>query len=122
MRGKIKIIWNYFWIVVYILFTSILFSSGIVAFIIPHHFVLTSGGSIPLITKLICYGFGIFQVILGLWLFTKAKKSHKTMILILIPILTMILVLNYLWIVVYILLTSILFLTITQFLGRIFLG
>jgi len=122
MRGKIKIIWNYFWIVVYILFTSILFSSGIVAFIIPHHFVLTSGGSIPLITKLICYGLGIFQVILGLWLFTKAKKSHKTMILILIPILTMILVLNYLWIVVYILLTSILFLTITQFLGRVFLG
>ncbi len=122
MRGKIKIIWNYFWIVVYILFTSILFSSGIVAFIIPHHFVVTSGGSIPLVTKLICYGLGIFQVILGLWLFTKANKSHKTVILILIPILTMILVLNYLWIAVYILLTSILFLTITQFLGRVFLG
>ena len=122
MRGKIKIIWNYFWIVVYILFTSILFSSGIVAFIIPHHFVVTSGGSIPLVTKLICYGFGIFHVILGLWLFTKANKSHKTMILILIPLLTMILVLYYLWIVVYILLTSILFLTITQFLGRVFLG
>jgi len=122
MRGKIKIIWNYFWIVVYILFTSILFSSGIVAFIIPHHFVVTSGGSVPLAAKLICYGLGIFQVILGLWLFTKANNSHKTMILILIPISIIIGFFNILWIVVYILLTSILFLTITQFLGGVFLG
>ena len=122
MKGKVKTIWNYFWVAVYTLLTSILFSSGIVAFIIPHHFVVTSGGSIPLVTKLICYGLGIFQVILGLWLFTKANNSHKTMILILIPIPIIIGFFNILWIVVYILLTSILFLTITQFLGRVFLG
>lgn len=122
MRGKVKTIWNYFWIVVYILFTSILFSSGIVAFIIPHHFVVTSGGSIPLVTKLICYGLGIFQVILGSWLFTKANKSHKTMILILIPIPIIIGFFNILWIVVYILLTSILFLTIIRFLGHVLGG
>ena len=122
MEDKVKTIWNYFRTVVYILFTSILFSSGIVAFIIPHHSVVTSGGSVPLATKLICYGLGIFQVILGLWLFTKASKSHKTIILILIPILIIIGFFNILWIVVYILLTSILFLTIIRFLGHVFWG
>jgi hypothetical protein len=122
MRGKIKIIWNYFWIVVYILFTSILFSSGIVAFIIPHHFVVTSGGSVPLAAKLICYGLGIFQVILGLWLFTKANKSHKRMILILIPIPIIIGFFNILWIVACMLFTSMLFLTIIRFLGHVFWG